>query len=224
QGLMALEYTLFGKGSDALSGTGDDAAFRCQYAIAITQNIVVISAELAKYWSSDNAFSKRWLSPSATNPMVRDEIEQLSIVLKIFGDGVEIMKEQRFSPFLKDSQAAARPKAALFWRSNMSIPSLIGGIEMLDHLLANSKLDSLVTGNHKRELSAVRFEFANAKRALERAYANGETDMKTVLANEETYGQLNYAHIVLTGLVSNLRGPIPNMFGIITGFSSLDGD
>ncbi len=224
QGLAALEYVLFGKGSQALENAGTDGSFRCRYGLTIAQNIAQIGQELANYWADENEYIKNWLAPSAANPLVRDNTEQLSIVLKIFGDGAEILNEQRLSPFIKTSQEAARPKSALFWRSNMSLPNIIAGIETLDKLLEISNLDRLVSGNHNRELSAVRFEFANAIRALKSSYGDGERDLDSLLVDDDAYSELNYAGIVLHGLVDNLRGPIPTMFGIVTGFSSLDGD
>ena len=66
QGLGALEFVLYGTGSEALA-TGD--AYRCSYGAAIAGNLEAIAAELDTAWADSDGFAKIWANPSADNPL-----------------------------------------------------------------------------------------------------------------------------------------------------------
>jgi len=102
QGLLALEYALFADGAEA--GLSAANSHRCAYASAIAGAVAQLAGELNQLWlsESDTSISHIWLNPSPTNALFRDEMEQFSAVLRILGDGFEIVSHQRLEPILRD--------------------------------------------------------------------------------------------------------------------------
>lgn len=218
QGLLALEYALFGTGAEELSSS--QAAFRCNYALAISGNLRHLSSELVARWRDDKGIRALWLKPDQDNPLFRDNKEQLGALIKIVRDGLEITIAQRLDPFLRDDIASARPKSALFWRSGNTVNSLQANIEGLQKLVAMAQLEKAVGPDDKRVIGGLDFEFNNALRALR------STDFPSaeIAQDAERYGRLSYARIVANSMLQIVEDRLPAMFGLSSGFSSLDGD
>lgn len=220
QGLLALEYTLFSDDAEIELVATD--SHRCAYAMAVASAVAQLAGELNNLWQAegDTSIAQIWLNPSPTNALFRDEAEQFSAVLGILEDGFEIVSHQRLDPVLRDDMASARPKSALFWRSENSIPSLNANLEGFEAVIKTGQLEELVAGDDRRIISSLSFELGNAKRAL----SNLDMPLQTVLSEEETYDRLTYAGLVVDSMLTITRDMIKPIFGLSAGFSSLDGD
>ncbi len=220
QGLLALEYTLFAEDAEIELAAAD--SHRCAYATAVAAAVAQLAGELNNLWQAegDISISHVWLSPSPTNALFRDEAEQFSAVLGILENGFEIVSHQRLDPILRDDMASARPKSALFWRSENTIPSLKANLEGFEAVLKSAQLERLVEGDDRRTISSLNFELGNAKRAL----SNLDMPLQTVLSEEETYDRMTYAGLVVDSMLTITRDMIKPIFGLSAGFSSLDGD
>lgn len=220
QGLLALEFTLFGSGAEVLMDNKDSS--RCAYADAISSNIANIAEEAEALWMRNDpkSIAYVWQNPSPNNPLFRDGREQLTALFKIVGDGFEIIQVQRLDPFLRDGFEQARPKSALFWRSGNTVRSAQANINGLEDLMVAAGLENVVVGSDKRLVGSLFFEFANANSAL--AAVGVPADQ--IARNEADYGKLNYARIVVNSLNTLLREQLLPVFNLSTGFSSLDGD
>lgn len=220
QGLLALEFALFAEGAEADLVAPD--SYRCAYAATISEVVLQVAAELNGLWQADgdSSFSEIWLNPAATNSLFRDEAEQFAAVLAIFGDGLEIVLHQRLDPFLRDSMKSARPKSALFWRSGNTISSLRANLDGFNALLSSAKLQQQLEGNDRRMIGSLNFELGNAMRAV--SDMNGPIDV--LVSETATYDRLNYLRIVTGSMMTMTRDVISPIFGLSSGFSSLDGD
>ncbi len=69
QGLTALEYLLYGDGSDTL--TGPDGAYRCAYAAAAAANVDRIARELDTAWAEGGAATRLMTEPAPATPCSR---------------------------------------------------------------------------------------------------------------------------------------------------------
>lgn len=220
QGLLALEFALFGSGFEALYS--DEGSDRCNYASAISANIANIAGEAEALWIEDDpmSISTLWQNPSETNPMFRDAREQLSALFKIVGEGFEIIGVQRLDPFLRDSFENAKPKSALFWRSGNTVRFVRANIEGLEKIIGAAGLDASISDSEKRVLDGLFFEFRNAKTVL----AAVDLPTSEIAQIEADYSKLNYARIVVSSMDQILREQLSPIFNLSSGFSSLDGD
>lgn len=218
QGLLALEYTLFGTGADTLSSS--QSAFRCDYAAAIAKNLKQLATELVEHWKDTNGIRDLWLTPGPDNPLFRNNQEQLAGLIKMIRDGLEITIAQRLAPFLREDIHSARPKSALFWRSENTVRSLKANMSGLQNLVVAAKFGNFVDSDDQRVVDSIGFEFKNVLRALEAS----DIPTQQIAADADVYGRMTYARIVVQSIFEILETRLPAMFGLSSGFSSLDGD
>ena len=218
QGLAALEFALFGTGhEDIVSGADPN---RCAYTQAIAENIAGVAAAVSTAWQGEDGIAGLWLNPSADNPLFRDETEQINGLVKLIGDAFEVMQVQRLDAVLREDRASMRPRSALFWRSDNWVPSLAANIAGLDALVEAADLKATVDAEAGRYVDSLDFELGNAARAL------GQTDMpaQAIAEDEDAYGRMVYAHLVVTGLTQLSRTRLAEIYDLSSGFSRLDGD
>ena len=98
QGLGALEFVLFGTGSEALAEPGD--AYRCAYGAAIAGNVETIAARARRGLGRRRAVSRQWANPSADNPLYRDDTEAMTELIDVFVTGLEMVRDVRLGGFL----------------------------------------------------------------------------------------------------------------------------
>lgn len=218
QGLVALEFSLFGTGSDTLSTY--EGSLRCIYVSTITRNMAILAQEVHTAWQPEGEITALLLNPGEGNPVVRDSDEQIGLLLRLIRDGVEVLAVQRISPIIRDDQSSARPKSALFWRSQNTIPMLRANLDAISAYSAALDIKPLLPEDQARRADSFAFELANAERPLETMNA----DLSGVASDDAQYGQLNYLKIVMGSLYSLLERDIPGALGLVSGFSTLDGD
>ncbi|MCB1383175.1 MAG: peptidase M75, Imelysin [Notoacmeibacter sp.] len=219
QGLPALEFTLFGSGSEALAGTG--GAWRCAVGQAIAGNVASIAGDVLADWQGDTGIRRDLENPDEGNALYRSADEALAQVLKVLPNGYEMMEETRLKPVLGDDPASAKPKAALFWRSGLTARALSAN---LDGLAALAAIDGIADGLPDDLRSWVpgniAFETAQAKALL----AASGNDLPSGAATAEGHARL----MVVAGQLESLRDTsatgILGGYGLAAGFSSLDGD
>lgn len=218
QGMLALEFALYGTGAEKTLSSG--SSFRCNYALAISGNLNQLSSELLEHWRDETGIRALWLKPGKDNPLFRNNNEQLGALIKIIRDGLEIIVAQRLDPFLRENSASAKPKSALFWRSSNTVPSLQSNIKGLQALVEASQFETAVGAEEKRAIGGLTFEFENALRALRKSnFPTAE-----IVTDTEIYGHLTYTRIVANSMLSIVQDRLPAIFGLSSGFSSLDGD
>jgi predicted lipoprotein len=217
QGLGALEFVLFGTGSDKLA-EGD--AFRCSYGTAISGNLDTIAADVERGWEGSAGFGATWARPSPENAFYRSDREALTDLLEVFVNGLELVRDQRVGSFLGATERADKPKQALFWRSRGTATVLAGTMAGMKALFDASALAGTLPENSRWIAQSIDFEFGNAIRAAEGA----EGPVDEVLADPERRGKLSYFKLVTTSLSELFGKRLSAELGLTAGFSSLDGD
>lgn len=218
QGLGALEFVLFGTGSDELSGP--QPSYRCAYGEAISGNIGTIAAEVDAAWHDDKGFVAEWKNPGDANPLYRNATEAVTELLEVYVNGLELVRDVRVNSFLGKEPAGDKPKQALYWRSGGTGASLGGNISGMKALFDASKFETLLPADSEWIGQSIDFEFANAATAA--AGATGPID--DVLANTDRRGKLNYFGVVTSSLSELFGTRLAGALGLTAGFSSLDGD
>lgn len=214
QGFGALEFVLFGTGSEALA-TGD--TFRCDYARAIRQTIYDNVEAFRADWSRD--FEQVWSNPGPDNPHYRTADESLTEVLNTLIHGLEMVRDVRIGGFLGEMPEKDKPKQAIYWRSDATILSIRNNIEMLHQLFTDAGVERLLPDSSKWIAQSVEFEFKNAEDAL---WLSGPLD--EILSDPEKRSKLAYSVIVTSSLTDLIANRLTSELGLTAGFSSLDGD
>ena len=198
QGLGALEFVLYGTGSEALAA-GD--AYRCSYGAAISGNIEAIAAELDAAWADPGGFAKIWANPSADNPLYRDGTEAVTELMDVFVTGTELVRDVRLGGFLGKEAKDDRPRQALFWRSEKTVDALAGNLAGMKALLEASNLADALPADQAWMGKEALFEFSNAANAA----AGAVGPIADVLADPDKRAKLAYFGLVTSSLSEYFR-------------------
>ncbi len=218
QGLGALEFVLFGTNSERLATIESD--FACHYAGAIATLLNERATAMSTEWDDPEGFSRRLLEPSAEDPEYRSFREVAEALTGLLAHGVEAIRDQRMLPFLGRDGAAPKPKSALFWRSGMTVPSLLANFDGLRTLLDSSRIAEATADENLWVGNSSRFEFGN----VVRAGALLKDPIEAALADPKQRHALDYIVLVTQSLDVLLGENLAAALGLSVGFSSLDGD
>ncbi|MGV3491424.1 MAG: imelysin family protein [Devosia sp.] len=217
QGFGALEFLLFGTDSESLASGAD---YRCKYASAIGTLLSDRADAMSAEWADPAGISQRMLQPTEADPDYRSTREALETLVGVLAHGTEAIRDQRLLPFLGRDGAAPKPKSALFWRSDMTVPSINANFAGLEALLDGSRIAEATDAENAWVANSAAFELGNA----ERAGALITDPIEAALADESQKRALDYLVIVTQSLDTVFGENLSAALGLSVGFSSLDGD
>lgn len=219
QGLGALEFVLFGTGSDRL-GEPDGDPFRCRYGAAIAGNLAAIAESLTAEWTDENGFASTLLSPGDANPDYHDAGEAVGEIVNVLVHGFEAIRDIRLAPVLGETPADAEPKRALYRRSGLTMAALEANFQGLQHLFEVSGIVDAVPDEQKWIGGSMLLEFENAQRMFT---AIG-MPIGDAVHDTDQRGKLTYLVILTRSLQKLVSDHLAAAMGLSVGFSSLDGD
>ncbi|MBL1405762.1 MAG: peptidase M75, Imelysin [Hyphomicrobiales bacterium] len=218
QGLGAIEFLLFGTGSNDLVSTSAD--FRCKFAKTASANVEAISSELQGSWQAGSDFSKRWMQAGNSGSIFANEQEAINELLGVLVHGLEVFRDIRIGGFLKKEAKYDRPKSALLWRSQSTLPVLKANFKMFEGVMEEGGLYSLVEEDLNGTVNSLRFEFKQIKNTLNSI----SPPIADALGNEKQRAKLHYIKNTLGYLIERIDGEFALMLGLSSGFSFSDGD
>ncbi|MBU2107682.1 MAG: peptidase M75, Imelysin [Alphaproteobacteria bacterium] len=218
QGLGALEFVLFGTGSEGLAEAGED--YRCAFAAAIAGNLDAIAGEVETEWAEPDGFARQWANPGPDDPLYRDGTEAVTELMDVFVTGFELVRDVRLGGFLGETAEKDKPRQALFWRSGKTIDAIAENLAGMAELFEASRLGEAVRDDARWIGNSARFEFGNAASAA--SAANGP--VADVLADPARRDKLVYLGLVTSSLSEIFGTSLSGELGLTAGFSSLDGD
>lgn len=219
QGLGALEFILFGSGSDQLAGPG--ALHRCAFARAAAGNLVNLSRELINGWRDGSELTAAFLAPAAANPLFRTDAEALNLLLGQMIHGLEAIRDTRINAFLDREDANRdRPKSALFWRSGMTMTSIRANLDGLEAMFNLSGIEIVSQQSAPRLADALRFEFDQAVRTA----SSLDAPVAELLGDPLTREKLVYLDYAIRIIIDRLDQEFAQAGGLAVGFSFGDGD
>lgn len=218
QGLGALEFVLYGTGSDGLLQAAKP--YRCRFGAAIAGNLATIAQEISTAWDAPNGFAAQWINPGPANALYRDEREAATDFVDTFIQGLEMVRDVRINGFLGEDAKGDKARSAIFWRSDATVISLEANLDGLKRQFDASGLGKRLTGENAYLGQSIDFEFANAERA-----AKDQTrPIAALLEDAEARRKLDYFRIVTSSLSDLFGSKLTAALGLSAGFSSLDGD
>ncbi len=218
QGFGALEYLLFGTGSEILST--EKNGFRCRYAAAVAGNITNVAKEISGIWDAPDGIQKAWEQPGPANSVFRNGGEAVTALLGILVHGAETVRDQRIETFYKGPEKAKFPKQALFWRSENTWPSVKGNLEGLAALLQASRMENLLKQSDRPIIASTQALLKSMIELSEQVAPDLETAVEDPREREKLDTLLRQGREVITSLNEGYGGAI----GLSSGFSFSDGD
>lgn len=219
QGLQALEFVLFGTGSDALAG-GDD--FRCAYAAAIAGNLDTIAGDIVAGWSDEDGYVELMRNPGPDNPVYRTPDEPVGDIVEILTTGFQFIRDVKIGAFVGENSNKAKPRHAAFWRSGLAIDAIDANFAGLEALFEASGLVPVVKTRPGGPgfVESVRFEFESARDNFD----EGFRPVAEAVADPAEHSRLLYLSIVSNSLWKYFTEDISVALGLRAGFNALDGD
>lgn len=218
QGLGALEFVLYGDGSEALAGKDDP--YRCAYGAAIAKNIETMAADVDAAWKKPDGFAARWANPGPDNALYRDGTEAVTELVGVFINELEMVRDVRLKGFLGAKPDADKPKQAIYWRSQNTGLSLAGNLSGIDTLFQASKLGDALPEDSRWMAESIHIQLTNGV-ATARS-VQGPIDK--ALADPVQREKLEHFALITSSLSGLIGTRLTAEFGLTAGFSSLDGD
>lgn len=222
QGILSLEYLLFGTGFQALSSNGKNS-FRCQYAKSVSAAIRQTSNDILLDWRAEDGFSKIMKTAGTENSVFKTNKEVIRDILQYSSELLQSIIALKLAPSLQDSQEEAKAKRAPFWRSGVTLAALDANLVSILTLQNIGKLYRLLPIEDRGNAIQLQFEIDQVRNIL-RLYKAPPYKWQDILHSPEGYEKLKYIQIPLSGANDILAEYYPQILGISMGFNSLDGD
>lgn len=224
QGLFALEFVLFGTGSEALADSADPArSFRCRFGAAIAGAIRRTAEEIVAGWTSPEGYAALMHDAGPDSPIYRSHGEVVQELIKSAREQLQLARDLKIAHAIEDSPEKAQPKRAPFWRSDLTIPSIRANAEAVLALAGPEGIGAALPKDEPWIAAELAFELREVDRTLGRVASRGERWEDSV-EQTESHADLTYTLIPFADAIALLEGSYPDAFGLITGFNSLDGD
>jgi predicted lipoprotein len=218
QGLPALEFTLFGSGSESLA-SGDDP-FRCAYAAATAQNIANVAGEVRGGWVDGTDFASSFTAPAAEKDPYRSTAEVDGEIVKAADTAFQYIRAAELLPPLGDAPEDANGKRAPLWRSGLSFRLVDAQIAGVRDLLDAAGYRQALPAETSWVIDSIDFELDNAQRMLGGiAHAPQEA-----FADEDDRGRIAFANLALDHSGHLVAENLAAALGLVMGFNALDGD
>lgn len=218
QGLGALEYVLFGTGSETL--TGEEGAFRCAYAKTIASSLAATGEEIVGDWLDPKGIASHMIDPQPERADYRTEAEVLQELLGVWVHGAELVRDTRIMPFYAETAKASKYKRALFWRSDLTIPAIRANVAGMRDLFIVSGMADALSGDARWAAGSFIFELEN----FDRTAGEVELPIQQAILDIKARSKINYLLILTRSLQKLAVEQIAAELGLSVGFSSLDGD
>lgn len=221
QGLPALEFLLFGTGSQRLAeGT---AEYRCRYARATARAIADVAAHLRDDWQAPDGYAARLRTPGMQNAVYRNAQEAMQELLQAARQQLQATAELKLEVALGDSPEGAKPKTLPFWRSGQALNAINANLRGVDRLLEAWDLHEFLDQETALTADQIRFELKTSQDAIAAA-GSVDGDILEVFATPDGHTRLAYARIPIKSAVVLLSEDIAGALGLTVGFNALDGD
>ncbi len=218
QGLGALEFLLFGTGSETLTAT--EGNYRCQYGTAIAANLLRLGSELSAAWDAPDGVAAAWKAPGPNNPLYRDEAEAAKELLGVLVHAAETIRDQRIEQFYKGDPKKALPRQAIYWRSGNTFRSITANLEAVRALLDTSGMVELLADGNRSVVSSTDF----VARSLSRVSGDIKPDVAEVFEDPAQIAKLDFLLLNSRDLILRLNNDLGGGIGLAAGFSFSDGD
>jgi len=220
QGLLALEYVLHGKDSEALA---TETGFRCRYGETIAAAIALHAGHVLHEWRDPGGYADGMRNTGPDNPAYKNHAESFQALLKAAAEMLEIVKDAKLGAAIGEDPETAKPKRAPFWRSDLTLAAMAANVEAVNALHDALGVGILLPEEWLSDPDQVRFELDHAASTLEEV-DSAPGDFVAAVADADVNSKLRYVIVPLGSAGDILTSRYPAALGLALGFNSLDGD
>ncbi len=217
QGLTALEYVLYGTGSEDL--TTQKNGFRCQYGAAVAGNIQREAGEVVAAWEKPDGVQASWKHPGPQSEDFMDAKEAVTALLGILVHGAETVRDQRLEQFYKGKDNTPRPRMAIYWRSKNTWKSMTANLEGLRTLWQKAGMADLLPPDSKPVADAIDASFKSLLETVPKLNPDIE-----VATSDAEKAKLDALLASSRELITKISDDYGSAVGLSAGFSFSDGD
>lgn len=217
QGMSAMEYVLFGAGSEQLAQTSGE--FRCGYGRSVISNILAITKNLDTQWSGTPEFLYLWGKPGYRNPVFAKDEAAIQHLISTIVHGLEVVRDVRLAAFLKDQPDDDRPKSAPLWRSNNTMRLVFANINSVEKIYRTSNIQSFLPIESTYVANLVADRFVEL-----RDIVSSDLIIADALGNPNSRAKLGKLYSKVDGLINLLDQDFAGSMGMTLGFFFDDGD
>jgi len=218
QGLTALEFLLYGDGSETLAAGGD--GFRCRFAAAIAGNIASVASAVESEWQDGQPYPQALANPGPGTDLYRSQTEVDAELVKALVTALQFLRSAELVPPLGEDAAKANGRRAPFWRSNLTFAFIAAQVEGAQALYDATGFNPRLPDDMSWIGQSFAFELANARRMLEQAQQPAET----AFSDEADRSRLNFASLAVENATKYIAQQLSAALGLTIGFNALDGD
>ncbi len=218
QGLLALEYVLFGKGSQELATAVPDS-YRCSYGATISNAIGKTATDISDGWTDQGGYADLMYTAGPDNPIYRSKGEVIQDFLRVGSEMIQSTRDLKIQNSIKSEPGKAKPKRAPLWRSDLTLFAFQESLKSVDHLFMAGGLGSFTP----RYTKSLRFELEQTNKLFAQLDATPDHWIDLV-KQEKSHENLTFVLIPLNGAKYVITDLIPQELGLNLGFNSLDGD
>ncbi len=218
QGLPALEYLLYGSGSETLA-TGADP-YRCDYAAAIAANVATVADAARAGWADGTSFTGSFTAPAADKDPYRSPEEVATEAIKALGTVLEFAVGGELTPALGEEPAKANGRRAPFWRSDLTFPLVAAQMHgARDLYLAAGFADQL-----SKDDAWIEESLASDVEIGEETLGAIEKPAEQAFADADDREQVATLAALLQDMHDIITQQLTAALGLSAGFNALDGD
>ena len=217
QGLTALEYVLYGNGSDDL--INQKGGFRCLYGQAVAGNIQREAGEVVAAWEKPDGVQASWKHPGPQSDDFMDNKEAVTALLGILVHGAENVRDQRLEQFYKGKDTPARPRMAIYWRSKNTWKSMAANLEGIRTLWQKAGMAELLPPEKKQIADAIDTKLKTIIDSVSKL----NPDIEVAVSDAER-AKLDTLLSESRDLITTISDQYGAAIGLSAGFSFSDGD
>ena len=216
QGLTALEQVLYGR----IGLLGQKTSFRCQYAVAISANLVGIAAQVDAAWTSPEGYARLMLTPgSADNAVYLQPSEVTQELVMAYATGLLSVRNLKIGAPL-GLVPSSKVSGAAFAASGLDRAVIAANLEGLRELFESSGLAAEISVENKGTGQALLNEFDIALKIINGLNVSLDEVAKTPKLKEEV-AVIGFA---LKNAYETGAARMKAAANLSLGFNSLDGD
>ena len=216
QGLLALEFILFGSDSETLL-TGN--AYRCNYLRSIAGVIVMNANSLSDSWQGEAGYAAELINAGQANSLYNSTGEVVQELIKAAATQLQIIGELKIAASIGKLPGKPKPKRAPFWRSDLTTTTLEVNISAVERLL-DSGISELVAKKAGNAPESFKFELSQVKGSLKTI----NSPWIDVVKSDQRHKVLSRSNDSLVRAIQIVQTSYFRALGLMLGFNSLDGD
>lgn len=217
QGLTALEVLIHrDEGARLL---GEKGKFRCDYAKAISANLVAMARDILDAWNTPEGFSHIFLNPGEENEIYLTPKEVTQEIVKAYGTGLFVVRNLKIgAPLgLVDSGKVSDPQ---YKDAGLDRAVIIANLEGIRDLFISGGLAGQLDAQANGSGEAVANEFGIAIEIFQ----DLDMSLSEVAETPEMKQKVAVSGFALKNAYTTGTGKLNTAAGLSIGFNALDGD